>query len=115
MPISRITATAAAHSAILRLCADRGPVMFVQSGGCCAGSTPMCYPAGEFLIGAGDVLLGTIQGCPFYIDYALDQAWGEDSFQLDVAPGEPEGFSLAAGPGIHFITRSATCSMKGQS
>ncbi|HEY9336939.1 MAG TPA: DUF779 domain-containing protein [Kribbella sp.] len=111
MSVTRITATAAAHTAILRLCADRGPVMFVQSGGCCAGSAPMCYPSGEFLIGAGDVLLGDIEGCPFYIDYALDQAWGESTFQLDVAPGEPEGFSLAAGPGTHFVTRSAKCSV----
>lgn len=111
MSVKRITATAAAHTAILRLCADRGPVMFVQSGGCCAGSAPMCYPSGEFLIGAGDVLLGDIEGCPFYIDYALDQAWGESTFQLDVAPGEPEGFSLAAGPGTHFVTRSAKCSV----
>jgi propanol-preferring alcohol dehydrogenase len=112
MSVNRITATAAAHQAILSLCADRGPVMFVQSGGCCAGSTPMCYPAGEFLVGAGDVLLGTVEGCPFYIDYGLDQAWGESTFQLDVAPGEPEGFSLAAGPGLHFVTRSATCSVE---
>jgi uncharacterized protein (DUF779 family) len=116
MATTRITATAAAREAIRRLCTDRAaPVMFVQSGGCCAGSTPMCYPAGEFLVGAGDVLLGDIDACPFYIDYGLDQAWGESTFELDVAPGEPEGFSLPAGPGTHFVTRSATRSTEGPS
>ncbi|MEV0804650.1 DUF779 domain-containing protein [Kribbella sp. NPDC050281] len=110
MTAVRITATAAAHQAIRRLCADRGaPVMFVQSGGCCAGSTPMCYPAGDFLVGPGDVLLGELEDCAFYIDRRLDQACGETTFRLDVASGEPEGFSLAAGPGTHFVTRSTTC------
>src|SRR5665811_2280331 len=91
----RITATPAARAAISRLRAARGePVMFVQSGGCCAGSTPMCFPAGEFLIGEIDVLLGEIDGCPFYIDKRLDQAWHQEQFLLDVASGEPEDFSL---------------------
>ena len=110
MPATRITATAAARQAIIHLSAGRGaPVMFVQSGGCCAGSTPMCYPDGEFLIGPGDVLLGEIEGSPFYIDRRLDQAWGEVTFELDVAPGAPEGFSLPAGLSGHFVTRSTTC------
>lgn len=110
MSAPRITATAAARQAVTRLRADRGaPVMFVQSGGCCAGSTPMCYPAGEFLVGDVDRLLGEIDGCPFYIDRRLDQAWGEQQFLLDVADGEPEGFSLAAGPGQHFVVRSSAC------
>ena len=108
MPTVRITATAAARQAIRHLSAGRGaPVMFVQSGGCCAGSTPMCYPDGEFLIGPGDVLLGEIEGSPFYLDRR--QAWGEATFELDVAPGGPEGFSLPAGLSGHFVTRSTTC------
>ena len=115
MSAVRITATAAAHQAIRHLCESRGaPVMFVQSGGCCAGSTPMCYPDEEVLIGPGDVLLGEIDDCPFYIDRRLDQAWGEPTFELDVAPGGPEGFSLPAGLGDHFVTRSTTCDSKGQ-
>ena len=73
--LARITATPAAREAIRLLRAARGgPVMFVQSGGCCAGSTPMCYPDGEFLVGDGDVLLGEIDHCPFYIDGRLDRA-----------------------------------------
>ena len=103
----RITATLAAQAAIERLRAGRGgPVMFVQSGGCCAGSTPMCFPQGEFVVGEGDVLLGEIDGCPFYIDAKLDAAWRHASFVLDVAPGAPEGFSLPAGEGLHFIVGS---------
>jgi uncharacterized protein (DUF779 family) len=114
MSVNRITATAAARQAIHRLRADRGaPVMFVQSGGCCAGSLPMCYPVGEFLVGDGDVLLGQVgEDCPFYIDRRLDTAWGEATFELDVAPGDPEGFSLPAGPSSHFVTRSTACAVE---
>jgi uncharacterized protein len=109
-PQSRITATPAAGQAITRLLADRGgPVMFVQSGGCCAGSTPMCFPAGEFLVGDNDILLGEIEGCPFYIDTALDRAWHQDQFLLDVAVGPAEGFSLPAGDNLHFTILSPAC------
>ena len=106
----RITATPAARQAIARLTAARGErLMFVQSGGCCAGSTPMCYADGEFVIGDIDVLLGEIDGCPFYIDRRLDDAWHQEQFILDVEAGDPEDFSLAAGPGQHFVTHSPAC------
>ena len=109
-PQTRISVTPAASQAIARLLADRGaPVMFVQSGGCCAGSTPMCFPAGEFLVGDNDVLLGEIEGCPFYIDAGLDRAWHQDRFILDVATGPAEGFSLPAGDNLHFIILSPAC------
>lgn len=102
---ARITATPAARTAIRRLRAALGrPVMFVQSAGCCAGSTPMCFADGEFLVGPADEVLGRVEGCPFYIDRRLDQAWGCDRFVLDVRPGDPEGFSLGAGDGLHFVT-----------
>jgi uncharacterized protein (DUF779 family) len=111
---SRIQATPAARAAITRLRAARGgPLMFVQSGGCCAGSTPMCYPAGEFITGDADLLLGQIDGCPFYIDRRLDAAWHQDQFILDVEDGEPEGFSLPVGHGQHFVTRSPACTIRG--
>ena len=107
---ARISATPAAREAISRLRAARGaPVMFVQSAGCCAGSTPMCFPEGEFIIGDVDILLGDIDGSPFYIDKRLDEAWNQDGFNLDVADGPPEDFSLAAGDDLHFVTLSATC------
>lgn len=106
----RITATPAACSAIVRLrAAVGGPVMFVQSAGCCAGSTPMCFRDGEFLVGDGDILLGAVEGAPFYIDARLDAAWGSDSLVLDVAAGPPEGFSFGAGEGQHFVTHSSSC------
>ena len=107
---ARITATPAAREAITALRAARGaPVMFVQSGGCCAGSTPMCFPEGEFILGDVDVLLGDIDGSPFYIDRRLDEAWHQDVFLLDVDEGEPEGFSLPAGDNQHFVTLSPAC------
>jgi uncharacterized protein (DUF779 family) len=105
---TRVTATPAAREAIARLRGARGGdvLMFIQSGGCCAGSTPMCYPAGEFLLGDSDLLLGVIDDCPFYIDRKLDAAWHQDEFVLDVDVGEAEGFSLPAGDDLRFVTRS---------
>ena len=102
----RVQATAAARRAIAALHAEVGPIMFVQSAGCCGGTTPMCYPAGEFLLGDADLLLGMIDGSPFYLDAAHDQAWGHPTLLLDVRPGGPEGFSLAAGEDEHFVTLS---------
>ena len=65
----------------------------------------MCFPDGEYLTGDGDLLLGVVDGCPFYIDQRLYHAWHPDQLFLDVAPGPPEGFSLAAGEGLHFVTQ----------
>ena len=107
---TRVTATQAAHQAIARLRAALGSrVMFVQSVGGGAGSPPTCLPSGEFLAGENDVLMGVIDGCPFYVDARLDEAWGRSELRLDVADGEPERFSLAAGTGKHFISTSARC------
>jgi uncharacterized protein (DUF779 family) len=111
----RVTATAAARQAIARLRAARGGdvLMFIQSGGCCAGSTPMCYPAGEFVLGDCDLLLGVIDDCPFYIDRRLDAAWHQDEFVLDVDIGEAEGFSLPAGDDLRFVTRGPSAHVCG--
>ena len=103
-----MAATAAAREAIRRLRADRGELMFVQSGGCCDGSLPLCLAGGEYMTGDQDVLLGVVDGCPFYIDARLDAAWNHPDLVLDVAPGPPEGFSMAAGPDGHFVTRDQT-------
>ena len=108
--MARLEATTAARSAIRALRAARGPVMFVQSGGCCAGSVPMCFPAGEYLVGAGDRLLGEIDGCPFYVDARLDDALQQPDLTLDVEPGRPGGFSLGAGNDAHFVTRTRRAS-----
>ena len=99
----RIIATEAARQAVIRLRAARGPLMFVQSAGCCGGSAAMCLPAGEYLTGTGDVLLGRIVGCPFYMDGRQFRALRPGQLVLDVEPGTPAGFSLAAGEGLHFV------------
>ena len=104
-----VIATPAALEAIASLVAARGPIMFFQSGGCCDGSLPMCFADGELVVGEHDVLLGVLGGAPFYIDHRQHAAWKHTQLILDVAGGEPEGFSLAAGPDQHFITRSGVC------
>ena len=101
-----VDATPAALEAIAQLVSDRGPVMFFQSGGCCDGSLPICFRLGEFKIGDRDVLLGTVGGCPFYIDHRQHEVWKHTWLTLDVGEGEPEGFSLPAGKDRHFIIKS---------
>ena len=105
-PVARVVATHLALGAIARLRAQRGPVMFFQSGGCCDGSLPMCFDDGELKIGDNDVLLGYVGGCPFYIDHRQFALWQHTQLIVDVSDGEPEGFSLAADSSRHFITRS---------
>ena len=105
-PIQGVTATPAALAAIGDLVERRGPLMFFQSGGCCDGSLPMCFDEGELVIGDHDVLLGTVGGCPFYIDHRQYEAWKHTQLILDVGAGEPEGFSLPAGENQHFIITS---------
>ncbi|CAM5700711.1 DUF779 domain-containing protein [Streptomyces canus] len=104
----RVIATAAARRAIRSLrTATGGLLMFVQSAGCCDGSDPMCFRAGELAVGDGDMLLGVVDTCPFYIDADQYEALGRPRLILDVAPGLPGGFSLAAGDGTHFTARVA--------
>ncbi|MGP0031506.1 MAG: DUF779 domain-containing protein [Acidimicrobiales bacterium] len=103
---SGVVATPAALEAVARLVEDQGPVMFFQSGGCCDGSLPMCFNDGELVIGDHDVLLGSVAGCPFYIDGRQWEVWKHTQLILDVGEGWPEGFSLPAPPEGHFITRT---------
>jgi len=107
MSSAKVTATNAAIQLIEGLQQRHGRLMFHQSGGCCDGSSPMCYPIGELIIGDGDVLLGEIQGCPFYIAAPQYDRWKHTQLILDVAPG-PGGsdFSLEGEAGERFITRS---------
>jgi len=108
LPERRVTATEAARQAINRLRAVRGSLMFVQSAGSCGWSAPMCLPSGEYLTGPGDLLLGIIADCPFYMDVRQYRAWHPGQLVIDVEPGMPAGFSLAAGEGLHFVTRTRT-------
>jgi uncharacterized protein (DUF779 family) len=103
----RILATPAADALIARLAGMHGPLMFHQSGGCCDGSAPMCYPAGEFKVGGQDILLGTIaDGVPVWIGAAQFEYWRHTQVTIDVVPGRGAGFSLEGPEGVRFIVRS---------
>ena len=106
LDLRRVVCTPAAVDLIRTVRARHGPVMFHQSGGCCDGSAPMCYPAGEFRVSAQDVYLGEIGGCPFYIGAAQFDYWAHTQLLVDVVPGRGAGFSLEAPEGIRFLTRS---------
>ena len=105
-PVRRVTATAAAVALIERLRAKHGPLMFHQSGGCCDGSAPMCYPEGEFIVGDYDKLLGHIGGMPFYISGSQFEYWQHTHLIIDVVPGRGGMFSLEGPEGLRFLTRS---------
>ncbi|MGV6872507.1 DUF779 domain-containing protein [Pseudochelatococcus sp. B33] len=105
-PILRVLATDAALDLIDALRADYGPVLFHQSGGCCDGSSPMCYPQGEFLVGDGDVLMGEIGGAPFYMSRSQFEYWRHTQLIIDVVPGRGGMFSLENGRDVRFLTRS---------
>ena len=102
----QVLVTDAAVALIEKLRAKHGPVMFHQSGGCCDGSSPMCYPAGEFLIGDSDVLLGDVHGAQFYISRPQFEYWKHTQLILDVVPGRGGMFSLENGEGVRFLIRS---------
>jgi len=104
--VDRVLVTDAAAELIARLQTLHGPLMFHQSGGCCDGSAPMCYPAGEFRVGGQDVLLGEIAGAKFYIGAAQFEYWRHTQLIIDVVKGRGAGFSLEAPEGFRFLTRS---------
>ncbi|HEY0231537.1 MAG TPA: DUF779 domain-containing protein [Dokdonella sp.] len=83
-----------------------GPVLFHQSGGCCDGSSPMCYPQNDFIVGDRDVLLGEIGGAPFYMSPSQFEYWKHTQLIIDVVPGRGGMFSLENGEGVRFLTRS---------
>ncbi|QJU57915.1 DUF779 domain-containing protein [Sphingomonas sp. AP4-R1] len=103
--IERVVATQAALALLDEIRADHGPVLFHQSGGCCDGSSPMCYPAGDFRLGEGDILLGEVGGAPVYIGRAQGEAWAHTQLILDVVAGRGGMFSLDNGREKRFLTR----------
>ena len=104
--VPRVVATEAARAMIRQLEARHGRLMFHQSGGCCDGSSPMCYPAGEFRTGAQDVFLGKIVDTPFFIGANQFEYWRHTQLIIDVVKGRGSGFSLEAPEGVRFLTRS---------
>ena len=108
----RVVATDAAIAAIERLTSTHGKLMFFMSGGCCDGSSPMCFREGEFLLGPNDLLLGEVGGAPFFIDADQHERWNRPELLLDVAVGPAPGFSLEAPGGLHFVTRGDSCAVE---
>jgi uncharacterized protein (DUF779 family) len=104
--VERVKVTEAAVELIQKLRAAHGPLLFHQSGGCCDGSSPMCYPAGEFRIGQNDVRLGEVEGTPVYIGGKQFELWKHTQLVIDAVPGRGAGFSLEAPEGYRFLTRS---------
>ena len=87
MTVARVRITPAAAELVRRLRADHGPLLFHQSGGCCDGSAPMCYPQDEFRVGLQDVLLGMVEGCPVYIGAAQFEYWQHTQLSIDALGG----------------------------
>lgn len=108
---SRVGITRAAADLLTTLVQRYGPVIFHQSGGCCDGSSPMCYPDGDLLIGDADVHLGDLMvaglpAVPVYISRPQFAAWRHTHLTIDAVPGRGAGFSLEAPEGLRFLTRS---------
>jgi len=104
---SRVCATNEAVAVIASLQQRHGPLMFHQSGGCCDGSAPMCYPDGDFKVGRQDVLLGHVAASvPVWIGAAQFEYWQHTQITIDVVPGRGAGFSLEGPEGVRFIVRS---------
>ncbi|MBM7112130.1 DUF779 domain-containing protein [Archangium primigenium] len=106
MALERVTVTPAAEALLRKLQGIHGPLMFHQSGGCCDGSAPMCYPRGDFKLGQEDVYLGSIVDTPFYMGGAQFEYWRHTHLTVDVVKGRGSGFSAEAPEGVRFLIRS---------
>ena len=111
-PPTRVGISPEAAALLRRLRARHGPLMFHQSGGCCDGSAPMCYPRSEFIVGDQDVLLGVLSDepgageTPVWISGSQYARWKHTQLLIDVVPGRGAGFSVEAPEGVRFLTRS---------
>jgi uncharacterized protein (DUF779 family) len=107
-----VEVTPAAADLVRRLRSAHGPLMFHQSGGCCDGSAPMCFPEGEFRTGGSDVLLASLEidgvgeAVPFWMSVSQYEAWRHTRLIVDVVAGRGSGFSLEAPEGVRFLIRS---------
>jgi len=117
--VSRVAVTDAAAELLARLRRRHGELMFHQSGGCCDGSSPMCYPAGDFITSAADVHLGDLSlsddggpgageafTVPVWMSRAQFEYWSHTHLTIDVVPGRGAGFSVEAPEGVRFLIRS---------
>lgn len=108
---TRVAVTADAADLLRRLTEQHGPVMFHQSGGCCDGSSPMCFPDGDFLLGDADVHLGDLEigldrAVPVWMSASQFEYWSHTHLTIDVVAGRGAGFSLEAPHGVRFLIRS---------
>src|SRR5689334_12048758 len=108
---TRVGLTPAAAAMLQRLAAANGPLMFHQSGGCCDGSSPMCFPVGMFRVGASDVLLGTLEvdgidPVPVFMSASQFEYWKYTHLTIDLVDGRGSGFSVEAPEGKRFLLRS---------
>ena len=104
--IPRVKITPEAAAVVDQLRARNGDLMFHQSGGCCDGSSPMCYPKGEFIVGSSDVWLGEVAGCDFYMAKDQFEFWQHTELTIDVTEGRGASFSLEIPLGVRFVTKS---------
>ena len=109
--MSRVDVTPAAVELLVSLTEQHGPVMFHQSGGCCDGSAPMCYPDGDFILGDADIHLGDLdigleRAVPVWMSKAQFEYWKHTHLTIDVVKGRGAGFSLEAPEGVRFLIRS---------
>ncbi|MCB6183781.1 DUF779 domain-containing protein [Leeia sp. TBRC 13508] len=106
MAVTQVSATDAALALITKLKTRYGELMFHQSGGCCDGSSPMCFQKGEFQVGDSDICLGEIGGAEFYMSKPQFEYWKHTHLIIDVVEGRGGMFSLEGPEGVRFLTRS---------
>ena len=109
--LNRVDLTGAAAELLRRLTGQYGPLMFHQSGGCCDGSSPMCFPEGDFITGDADIRLGDLdigldRGVAFWMSVSQYDYWKHTHLTVDVVPGRGSGFSVEAPEGVRFLIRS---------
>ncbi|RXG13922.1 hypothetical protein DSM03_10133 [Leeuwenhoekiella aestuarii] len=102
----RVEVTEAAKQIIDQLREEHGELMFHQSGGCCDGSSPMCFPKGDLMINETDVYLGTIHGCEFFMSKDQFEYWKHTQLTVDITSGRGSSFSLEIPLGIRFVIKS---------
>jgi hypothetical protein len=110
--LNRVDLSPAAAELLQTLTAKHGPLMFHQSGGCCDGSSPMCFPDGDFLTSEADIQLadlsipGLDRAIPFWMSVSQYEYWKHTHLTVDVVPGRGSGFSVEAPEGVRFLIRS---------
>src|SRR4029453_19083727 len=108
--VARVEITPEAAAVLRRLRVQHGPLLFHQSGGCCDGSAPMCFPRSELIVGAAGGLLGVLRdghrGTPVWISGSQFELWKHTQLLLDVVAGRGAGFSVEAPEGVRFLTGS---------